>query len=361
MPFAFHQGAVPLGIALGVLALLLFLRGIAFKVFHRWALRTRSPLDDLIIRVIRFPSLFWCLIIALYVGINSFDQMGIPLQYTLTVIHLLLVFSVTLAISSLIGHLLRYYSQRSEVPLPSTGLVTGLLKGMVWAIGWIVILHFLGIPITPMITALGIGGLAVALALQDTLANLFAGVHIMVEKSIRVGDFVKLESGQEGHVLDITWRTTRIRMLSNNMVIIPNQTLSKSIVTNYYLPEKRMTLQIPVSVSYESDPDRVEAVLLETIHKAAGEIPGLLSEPGPVVRFIPGFGESSLDFTLICQIREVSDQFQVRHELHKRIYQALRKSGLEIPFPHRTVYLKTESIGQRSHANQTKLPRSDAS
>jgi len=337
-----EQITLAFALALGVFLFLIGLRFVFFKVFHRWARRTRSGLDDLIIRIIKVPSLFWCLVIGLYVGMDLSGYSGKYLKYFNDSVYVLLIFSVTVAASSLIGALLKYYADRSNVPIPSTGLVTGLLRGILWAVGMIVILHFLGVPITPMITAMGVGGLAVALALKDTLANLFAGIHIMMEKSIRVGDYIRLENGQEGYVADITWRTTRIRMLQNNMVIIPNQNLSQSIVTNYYLPEKRMGLQIPVSVGYDSDPDRVEKVLLDAARQAVKEVPGLLEEPAPIVRFIPGFGESSLDFTLICQVREATDQYPVQHELRKRILKALREAGLEIPFPQRTVHLHTD-------------------
>ena len=194
-----------------------------------------------------------------------------------------------------------------------------------------------------MITALGIGGLAVALALKDTLENLFAGIHIMAEKTIRVGDFVRLETGQEGYVEDISWRTTRIRMIPNNMVIIPNSKLAQSVVINYHLPEKRMSLQIPISVSYSEDPEKIETILIEEIKKAVPKIAGLLSEPEPVVRFIPGFGESSLDFTILCQIEDVSYQFNVQNELRKRIFRRFKEEGIEIPFPQRVVWLKKES------------------
>jgi small-conductance mechanosensitive channel len=200
----------------------------------------------------------------------------------------------------------------------------------------------LGISITPLITALGVGGLAVALALQDTLANLFAGIHILVEKSIRVGDFIRLETGQEGYVQDITWRTTRVRMLPNNIVVIPNSKLSQSVVTNYYLPEKRMSVLIPVGVSYQSDPDQVERILVEEAAKAVGEVPGLLGDPAPFVRFIPGFGESSLDFTLVCQVAEFTDQYPAQHELRKRIFRRFRHEGIEIPFPQRVVHVREE-------------------
>lgn len=131
-------------------------------------------------------------------------------------------------------------------------------------------------------------------------------------------------------------------MLPNNIIVIPNSKLAQSIVTNYYLPEKRMSLLIPIGVSYSSDPEKVEKILLEEAKKAVGEIPGLLAEPEPLVRFIPGFGESSLDFTLICQVREFYDQFFAQHELRKRIFKRFKEEGIEIPFPHRTIYLREE-------------------
>jgi small-conductance mechanosensitive channel len=183
---------------------------------------------------------------------------------------------------------------------------------------------------------------AVALALQETLSNFFAGIHLLIEQPIRVGDFIKLESGQEGYVADIGWRTTRIRMLPNNMVILPNSKLTQSIVTNYYLPEPRMALLLPISVSCKADPERIEHILVEEATLALGQIPGLLAEPAPFVRFIPGFGESSLDFTLICQVREFTDQYLAQHELRKRILKRFRSDGIEIPFPQRTIHLRTE-------------------
>jgi small-conductance mechanosensitive channel len=221
-------------------------------------------------------------------------------------------------------------------------LAYGIIKGIIYLVGFLVLLAHLGISIAPLLTALGVGGLAVALALQDTLANLFAGLHILVEKSIRVGDFIRLETGQEGYVDDITWRTTRVRMLPNNMVVIPNSKMSQSVVTNYYLPEKRMSLLIPISVAYASDPEHIEHVLVEEAKEGAKSIPGLLSDPEPFVRFIPGFGESSLDLTLICQVREFTDQYLAQHELRKRIFKRFKKEGIEIPFPQRTVHLRRE-------------------
>jgi small-conductance mechanosensitive channel len=232
--------------------------------------------------------------------------------------------------------------RQSHVAMPATGLSLTFVKVVIWITGGLVLLGGLGISITPVLTALGVGGLAVALALQETLSNFFAGIHLLIEQPIRVGDFIKLESGQEGYVADIGWRTTRIRMLPNNMVSLPNSKLTQSIVTNYYLPEPRMALLLPISVSCKADPERIEHILVEEATLALGQIPGLLAEPAPFVRFIPGFGESSLDFTLICQVREFTDQYLAQHELRKRILKRFRSDGIEIPFPQRTIHLRTE-------------------
>jgi small-conductance mechanosensitive channel len=333
---------IPTSVALLSAFVLLVVRGIALKVLHRWAEKTETAMDDIIIKSLKTPSVYWCFAIGLYIGAEISDLPAKYVFYLSKTIHIVIVFSITLAIANLSGKIFRNYVRKSNLPIPTTGLAYGILKGAIITIGFLIILSILGISITPLLTALGVGGLAVALALQDTLANLFAGIHILMEKSIRVGDFVKLETGQEGYVEDITWRTTRVRMLPNNIVVIPNSKLSQSVLTNYYLPEKRMSLLIPVGVSYSSDPETVEGLLVEEAKKAVGEIPGLLGNPEPFVRFIPGYGESSLDFTLICQVGEFVDQYLAQHELRKRIFKRFKEEGIEIPFPQRTVYLREE-------------------
>jgi small-conductance mechanosensitive channel len=196
-----------------------------------------------------------------------------------------------------------------------------------------VLLDALGVQITPLLTALGVGGLAVALALQDTLSNLFAGVHLLADKPIRVGDYVKIADTIEGYVVDVGWRSTRVRMLQNNVVIVPNKRVAESIIVNYDMPERRMGLLIKVSVGYASDPDLIERILVEEAHAAAVDVPGLLAEPAPSAKLIPGFGEYSLDFTLVCQVTSFVDQFAVQHELRKRILRRFRAEGIEMPYP----------------------------
>lgn len=333
---------MPSIIAIVVTIILLIIRGIGFRFFNIWAKRTETRIDDIIIKSLRIPSIYWCIAIGLYTGIAISELPERHLFYLTKALHVIVILSITIATANLLGKIFRNYVQESGLPIPTTGLAYGILKGTIIIIGLLIILTDIGISITPLITALGVGGLAVALALQDTLSNLFAGIHILVEKSVKVGDFIRLETGQEGYVEDITWRTTRIRMLQNNMVIIPNNKLSQSVVTNYNLPEKRMALSIPVSVSYSAEPDLIEKIVVEEAKGAIGEVAGLLGKPEPVVRFIPGFGENSLDFTLVCHIREFNDNASVQHELRKRIFKRFKKEGIEMPFPHRVVYVKED-------------------
>jgi small-conductance mechanosensitive channel len=329
-------------IILGSAAGLLIMRSLLFGLLHRMTRRTETQIDDLLVAGLRFPSLFLVWVIATYIGIRLTDLPESWFIYATKGMHLSIILTITVGLANVSDRILAYFLKRAELPISVTSLLLAVVKAVFYVIGILIMLNYLGISIAPIITALGVGGLAMALALQDTLSNLFAGVHIMAEQTIRVGDFIRLETGQEGYVEDISWRTTRIRMLPNNMVIVPNNKLSQSVLTNYHLPAREMVLQVPVGVGYGSDPDVVERVLIEEATQAASDMPGLLAEPAPIVRLFPGFGESSLNFTLLCHIREIGDQNPVLAELNVRILKRFRKEGIEFPFPTRTVHLKDE-------------------
>lgn len=222
----------PAAVSVAFVLVLLMFRSIAFRILHRWAKRTETRLDDIIIESTKNPSLLFAIALGIHLGLTFLEIPDKHLGTISKILHIIIILAVTLASANLSGKLFRNYIQTSNLPLPTTGLAYGILKAAIFTIGFLIILSVLGISITPLITALGVGGLAVALALQDSLANLFAGVHILVERSIRVGDFIRLETGQEGYVDDITWRTTRVRMLPNNIVVIPNSKLAQSVVTN---------------------------------------------------------------------------------------------------------------------------------
>jgi small-conductance mechanosensitive channel len=286
--------------------------------------------------------MIWSLILGIYVAT---EWMDLPAHTTRLIERTLLILgiiSLTMMASRLVGNLVRYYGERAQGARPVTTLTQNVAQLLVVLMGLVILLHEFGVSITPILTAFGVGGLAVALALQDTLSNLFAGFYVSVAGQVRLGDYIKLNTGEEGYVTDISWRSTTIRALGNNLIIIPNAKLAQAIVTNYYLPERRLSMEVRVGVSYDSDPDHVERVLLEETRSAVGVVAGLLAEPAPSVRFIPGFGESAMNFTLGCQVAEFVDQYLVQHELRKRIVKRFRAEGIEMPFPTRTVYVREQ-------------------
>jgi small-conductance mechanosensitive channel len=312
----------------------------------RLSRRHGSRMSEEALHAVSGPLTFWLVLLATYLAMQSSDITIRAKELTAQALLILFVASLTFAAARMAGRLIRAYGAQLPGALPVTSLTQNITRAAVVAVGGLILLNLLGISITPLLTALGVGGLAVALALQDTLSNVFAGFYVGLAGQIRIGDYIKLNTGEEGHVRDIGWRATTVQMLANNMIIIPNGKLAQAIVTNYDLPEKRMSLSIPVSVSYDADPDHVERVLIEVAQQGAGNIPGLLAEPAPLVRFIPGFGDSSLNFTLVCQVAQFTDQYPAQHELRKRIFKRFRQEGIEIPFPARTIYVRDQGLAK---------------
>jgi small-conductance mechanosensitive channel len=295
---------------------------------------------EMFLGAIRLPSILWCLVLGLFVAIEMVEMPRRLSGQLRTILEASIIVSVTVTVAGVLSSLAAAASERRALAVGVTGLFRAVIRGTVLVVGLLVLLDALGVQITPLLTALGVGGLAVALALQDTLSNLFAGVHLLADKPIRVGDYVKIADTIEGYVVDVGWRSTRVRMLASNVVIVPNKRVAESIIINYDMPERRMGLTIPVSVSYGSDPDHVERVLADEAQQAAASVAGLLAEPPPVARLNPGFGAHSLDFTLAFQIASFVDQYAVQGELRKRILRRFQAEGIRMPDPVRTVELR---------------------
>src|SRR6266481_1282794 len=330
----------PLAIFVGTFLLGLLIRRLVLRALHAWTARTGSRPGLILTEALRGPILIWCLILALHLAIQISDLPAKLTGWSSTALLILWILSLTIMCMRVAGNLVRYYGSGVPGAMPVTTLTQNLAQLAVLIIGILFLMKELRLDITPMLTALGVGGLAVALALQDTLSNLFGGFYVAIAGQVRLGDYIKLNaSGEEGYVTDIGWRSTTIRTLDNSMIIVPNAKLAQAIVTNYHLPEKQMASKVQVGVSYGSDPEQIERVLLDIGRQGAQEIPGMVAEPGPSVMFDPGFGESALGFTLNYHIAEFANQFSVRHELRKRIFHRFRKEGIEIPFPTRTVQL----------------------
>jgi small-conductance mechanosensitive channel len=312
---------------------------IILRALRGWAERTGSRPGRILAEALRGPLAIWGLILAVHLAIQLSEIPSRYTQWSARTLAALWVLSLTLMSVKVARNLVRHYGNQVPGALPVSTLTETLVQLGVLILGFLVILNQLGFSIAPILTALGVGGLAVALALQDTLSNLFAGFYIAVARQVRLGDYIKLDGGQEGYVTDIGWRSTSIRSLANNLIVVPNSKLGQAIVTNFHLPEKRMGAGLQVNVTLDCDPDHVERVLLEIGREAAGKIPGMLADPAPSVAFDPGMGEFSVGFSLNYQVAEFASQFAVRNELRKRIFRRFREERIQIPYPTRTVYL----------------------
>lgn len=240
---------------------------------------------------------------------------------------ILLVFTLTFIIARVLTGLLRAYSIRDDSSKSSLSLFKSLINIIIYSIGLLVMLQSFGISITPILTALGVGGLAVALALQDTLSNLFAGVQITLTRTIKRGDYIKLSTGEEGTVTDIAWRSTSLKTQNDNIVIIPNSKLSTTIVTNFSLPNEVLNISVPFYVGFNSDLDKIEKISLEIANQITEE--NKITD-SPVFRF-----KEAGDFALKCSVsfdaNEFSQQYLMRHEFIKRLYKRFKQEGIEIP------------------------------
>jgi small-conductance mechanosensitive channel len=315
-------------------------RRLVLKALYAWAEHSQSRAGLLLINALKGPVLIWTVILGAHIAMQASD---LPVKVTNSgaeILYVLWIASATIVLMRLAGNLGRYYGDQAPGALPVTTLSHTLVQIAILILAVVVVMDHFNRSITPILTALGVGGLAVALALQDTLSNLFGGFYVAVARQIRLGDYIKLNTGEEGYVGDIGWRSTTIRALANNLVIVPNAKLAQAIVTNYSLPERRISVSLKVGVSYQSDADRVERLLLEIAVQGAQDIDGLLADPPPQVVFDPGFGDSALEFTINFQVAEFNSQFAVRNELRRRIWRRFLQESIEIPYPTRAVRLE---------------------
>jgi len=292
--------------------------------------------DDIIVKGIKGKIILWSVIIGLYAALPMIE---LPSEYAglaQKILMVLVIGSITLVVSSILSGFMKTYTGDGGDTVFSTSIFAILARVIIFTIGVLIILQSLNISITPMLTALGVGGLAVALALQDTLSNLFAGFHIILTRKVRSGDWIELASGEKGQVVDITWRDTTIKQRRNNIIIVPNSTLASTITTNYSLPQRELHIRVYMGVSYDSDLEHVERVTIEEATEVMKTVKGGVPSHKPFVRYSE-FADSSINFYINIKMTSWDRQFYLTHELIKRIHKRYKKEGIVIPFPIRTL------------------------
>ncbi|MBH8571844.1 mechanosensitive ion channel family protein [Nostocaceae cyanobacterium CENA369] len=308
-----------------------------FNKLKIFAANRHIPGSETIFSSLQRMPFIWFVLAGFFSAIISAPLKPDVIIFLRKIIIIIFLSSVTLVLARLTAGFVKLYTYRTEIVTAS--LISNLARTAILVLGTLIVLQTVGIEITPIVTTLGIGGIAVGLALQDTLANLFAGFYLIISKQVRTGDYVKLDDGHEGYITDITWRNTTIKELSNNVIIVPNSKLSSAIFTNYHLPVKEITLTMNVGVSYDSDLEEVERVTVEVAKEVMREIAPNLTENEPYIRFHT-FGEFSIDFTLYMRVSEYFDQRIGKHLFVKKLHKRYRQAGISIPFPIREVYVQ---------------------
>lgn len=263
-----------------------------------------------------------------FITIPDFVKKHIDLLF-----HIVLTFTITLFIAHLCSEWIKYKMGRTSKQMGSTSILATAVDCAVYAIGALIFLESYGISISPLLTALGVGGLASALALQDTLNNLFTGITTLVSKQIRIGDYVKLSSGEEGRVVDMNWRNTTINTPTNNMIIVPNKNFGASTLTNYEQPYAECTILIPLTVTYGSDLNKVEETTLEVARYVLQKSEYGVSGFEPKVQF-SSLGDYGISFNVVLRLRNVIDQASLKHQFIKRIYQKYEEKDIQLLIRH---------------------------
>ncbi|OGW79699.1 MAG: hypothetical protein A3G33_01460 [Omnitrophica bacterium RIFCSPLOWO2_12_FULL_44_17] len=330
----------------------LILKRILIKRLSELAKKTVLQFDDILVESLSRPLSILIigsgtLFLSYLLPVRPDETRVLQIAFQLSVILGLVLF-----VDSFLTGILNLYRAKIQIGFSPTVLHV-LLRTVFYGTGALIFLDILGISIAPFIASLGIGSLAVGLALQETLTNFISGVHVSVDKPIRVGDYIKLESGQEGYVEEIGWRSTRIRILPDYLVIVPNQKLTSSIVTNYYYPSTEMSVPVQIGVSYDSDLDQVENVTLEVAREILKTVRGAVSDFQPSVRF-QTFGDSSINFTVALRAKEYTDQYLLKHEFIKALHKRYKKEGIGIPYPMRTLDIPTQTIEVLKNSFQNK-------
>lgn len=220
-------------------------------------------------------------------------------------------------------------------------LLKNLFRVVVIVTGLLWLLAIWHVNLTPLFASAGIAGIAVALAAKDTLANFFGGISIFADKTFKVGDYIILDNGERGEVVEVGIRSTRIQTRDDIMITIPNAILANSKIINESAPIPRFRIRIPVGVAYGSDLDRVEEILAAV----ARSNPNVAKEPEPRAR-VRQFGDSAVNFELLCWVDDPSLKGLETHNILKAVYQAFREQGVVIPFPQRDLHISKPAAAE---------------
>lgn len=316
------------------------------RVVHLATRATETDLDDAIAHEVRLPVVAMVVVQAVYVALRSLSYLD---DHAETMQRLWAAASLLVAVVlvwRVIGATFTWYggravAQQSLFGQKSLPILRRIVNVTIVLVGAVIVLDQLGIAISPLLAGLGIGGLAVALAAQPILANVFAGSYVLSDGSIGVDDFIELEGGPTGWVEDIGLRATRVRTFDNNLVLIPNSTLAEATVTNFDSDDPPVGAPVICGVAYEADLEHVEAVVLDVLEGIVRDRPEADPAYAPVLLF-ETFGDSNINFLMKLRAKNRRQVARLKHEMIKRVHSRFAEEGIVINYPARRLFLEEE-------------------
>lgn len=333
----FRQWIIGLGIIAGAWILLYLVWKLVAGRLVEWSEKHKSAWSGHIIDLIRLPVNLAIIVVAVRSG-----TLFLPSEYRYhPVIDLgakaTLIFILAIVLQRILAAIFESKTMNIDVSPGQKSLLLRLLKIFVYLIAALIFLDSAGFSITPILASLGIGSVAIALALQDTLGNLFAGAYLLVDKPFRIGDTLRVDAQTEGEVVHLGWRSTKIRLPANNLVIIPNTKLASATLINFDFPSSITSVVIPCSTAYGEDLERVERVALEVAAAVQASAPGATTNYSPSLAFTL-LADSSINFNVVLQAARHADVPVVRHHFIKALHQRFLQEKIEIPFPQRVIH-----------------------
>ncbi|OPY32847.1 MAG: Small-conductance mechanosensitive channel MscMJ [Methanoregula sp. PtaU1.Bin006] len=316
------------------------------RLLKNKAQATESQLDDIILAAIGTPLVVAIIALSAYIALTRFGVVPESLAWLVTdqVLNAVFILIAAWIISSLSYRLIHGYgtmvAAKTETDLDDrlVPILEIAARYLIWFVALVLILSDFRVDVTPLLAGAGIGALALALAAQDILGNLFGGVIIAVDKPFRIGDRVKVEEFF-GDVMSIGLRSTRIKTLDSQIVTVPNSKITSSVVINYAMPDLKMKVRVPFSAAYGSDMEKVKTILLEIARDAAVKTSWVLTDPAPSVYFLE-FGESSLKGQLILWTNNYDSIWDVQDWVNSRIARRFSDEKIEIPFRQVDVWMR---------------------
>lgn len=330
---------LPVSLIVGGYLIGLIIDQIILKRLRKVSARTKWGGDDIILTAFDGIPTLWFFLAGFYAAVLNTPLSPYLLSIIQRVLLIITIFSVTMIAARVAVGFIRLYGTETEGGLPSSTIFVNITRIVIFLTGFLTVLQSLDISVTPILTALGVGGLAVALALQEPLSNLFSGLQLIASQQLKIGDFIRLDTGDEGVIRDIAWRSTTILTLPANIIIVPNHKLATMIIRNYHMPDTEMVLVVQVGVGYSSDLQKVEQVTIDVGREIMREVPGGVADFEPQVRYHT-FANYSINFSVVLRVKEFVDQYLIQHEFVKRLHKRYAKENIEIPFPITTLRVK---------------------